>query len=521
MKKHIITLLLVLMLPLLTIKANAAEEEVLRIGTDAAYAPFSWTQSDASNGAIPIEGTNQYANGYDIQVAKAIAEQLGKKPLVVKTSFTGLIPALTSGKVDLIIAGMSPTEERRLQIDFSETYYRSAPVLVVRSDSSYAQAKQLSHFSGAAITSQQGTYLYDLIPQIEGAKQQTAMGDFTQIRQALLSGLIDAYVTDRPDGIAAEAASPEFKMIIPEDGFEVSASDVDLAIGIKKGNDKLKATVNQVLASTLKDQQALMDQVVPWQPLVEADSDNQPHFIQQMGEILRDNWQTLLSGTAMTLLIAITSTIIGTSIGYGIGAFRTAPKAHHPLLAILQGLLGRLITIYVEVFRGTPMIVQSMVIYYGTAQAFGINLNRTWAAIFIVAVNTGAYMSETIRGAILAIDKGQFEAATALGFTHGQTMTKIVLPQVFRYTLPAIGNEFVLNIKDTSVLNVISVVELYFSGNTVATQTYQYFQTFTLIAIIYFILTYTVTRLLRRLEQRLDTDDYTGGMTVSIGGTHD
>ena len=119
------------------------------------------------------------------------------------------------------------------------------------------------------------------------------------------------------------------------------------------------------------------------------------------------------------------------------------------------------------------MIVQSMVIYYGSAQAFGISIDRTIAAIFIVSINTGAYMSEIVRGGIFAVDKGQFEAATALGMTHGQTMRKIVLPQVIRNILPATGNEFVINIKDTSVLNVISVVELYFSGNTIATQTYK------------------------------------------------
>ena len=174
---------------------------------------------------------------------------------------------------------------------------------------------------------------------------------------------------------------------------------------------------------------------------------------------------------------------------------------------------GWLLSVYIEIFRGTPMIVQAMVIYYGTAQAFGISIDRTIAAIFIVSINTGAYMSEIVRGGIFAVDKGQFEAATALGFTHGQTMRKIVLPQVVRNILPATGNEFVINIKDTSVLNVISVVELYFSGNTVATQTYQYFQTFTIIAIIYFVLTFTVTRILRFIERRFDADTYTTGVT--------
>ena len=120
-------------------------------------------------------------------------------------------------------------------------------------------------------------------------------------------------------------------------------------------------------------------------------------------------------------------------------------------------------------------------------------------------------MSEIVRGGILAVDPGQFEAATALGMTHGQTMRKVVLPQVVRNILPATGNEFVINIKDTSVLNVISVVELYFTGNTVATQNYQCFPTFTIIAVIYFVLTFTITRILRYIERRLDSDTYTTG----------
>lgn len=230
-----------------------------------------------------------------------------------------------------------------------------------------------------------------------------------------------------------------------------------------------------------------------------------------MSTIIAKNWPQFLRGTGITLLISIIGTVVGTFIGLMIGVYRTAPKAANKFVALLQKLFGWVLNVYIEVFRGTPMIVQSMVIYYGTAQAFGVNIDRTLAAVFIVSINTGAYMSEIVRGGIFAVDKGQFEAATALGFTHGQTMRKIVLPQVIRNILPATGNEFVINIKDTSVLNVISVVELYFAGNTVASQTYQYFQTFFVIAAIYFVLTFTVTRILRYVERRLDQDTYTQG----------
>lgn len=150
------------------------------------------------------------------------------------------------------------------------------------------------------------------------------------------------------------------------------------------------------------------------------------------------------------------------------------------------------------------MIVQAMVIYYGSAAAFGIDIDRVLAGLFIVSINTGAYMSEIVRGGIISIDKGQFEAAEAIGMNHFQTMTNVVLPQVIRNILPATGNEFVINIKDTSVLNVISVSELYFQTKTISGNNFRYFESFFITCIIYFIMTFTVTRILRAIEKKLD-----------------
>lgn len=491
---------------------SAQADEYLRIGMEAAYAPFNWTQDDDSNGAVKIDGTNQYANGYDVQIAKKIAKDLGKEPLVVKTKWEGLVPALTSGKIDMIIAGMSPTAERKQEIAFSNSYYTSEPVLLVKKDSAYADAKSLNDFNGAKITSQQGVYLYNLISQIPGAKQETAMGDFSQMRQALEAGVIDAYVSERPEALTAEAANPKFKMVQLEDGFKTNEEDTSIAIGLRKDDDRITQINASIQTISSEEQTALMDRMIQEQPAESTTTEeNNSNFFGQVAKILSENWQQLLRGAGITLLISIIGTIVGLVIGLAIGVFRTSPQSENKFLFALQKFVGWLLNIYIEVFRGTPMIVQAMVIYYGTAQAFGINLDRTLAAIFIVSINTGAYMTEIVRGGILAVDKGQFEAATAIGMTHNQTMRKVVLPQVVRNILPATGNEFVINIKDTSVLNVISVVELYFSGNTVATQTYQYFQTFTIIAVIYFVLTFTVTRILRFVEKRMDMDTYTTG----------
>lgn len=220
--------------------------------------------------------------------------------------------------------------------------------------------------------------------------------------------------------------------------------------------------------------------------------------------IVSEYWSMFLRGAGITLLISIIGTIIGSLIGLLIGVIRTVPMPERGTKRILLKVANGVLASYIEFFRGTPMIVQAMVIFYGTALAFGIHMDRSFAAIFIVSINTGAYMAEIVRGGIISVDRGQFEAAHAIGMNHLQTMTNVVLPQAIRNILPATGNEFVINIKDTSVLNVISVTELYFQTKSVAGNNFRYFEAFFVACIIYFIMTFTVTRILRYLERRMD-----------------
>lgn len=221
-------------------------------------------------------------------------------------------------------------------------------------------------------------------------------------------------------------------------------------------------------------------------------------------KIITDNWPMFVRGAGVTLYISIIGTILGFIIGLLVGVVRTIPMAERGIKRISLKVTNTLLSVYIEIFRGTPMIVQAMVIYYGSAQAFGIDMNRLTAALFIVSVNTGAYMSEIVRGGIVSIDKGQFEAAHAIGMNHIQTMKNVILPQVIRNILPATGNEFVINIKDTSVLNVISVTELYFQTKSISGNNFRYFETFFIASVIYFVMTFTVTRILRGIEKKID-----------------
>jgi len=228
--------------------------------------------------------------------------------------------------------------------------------------------------------------------------------------------------------------------------------------------------------------------------------------------IFQKNVAGFLTGALVTMEIALLSTILGSIIGLLIGVVKTIPvkKTDFFVKRILFKIINTLLTIYIEVFRGTPMMVQAVVIFYGTATLFDIHMSYMFAGIFIVSINTGAYMSEIVRGGINSIDRGQFEAAHAIGMSHFQTMFNIILPQTIRNILPATGNEFVVNIKDSSVLNVIGISELFFKTRGIYGRNFLFFETALIACAIYLVLTLTTTRILRFVEKKLrGSDTYT------------
>ena len=227
-------------------------------------------------------------------------------------------------------------------------------------------------------------------------------------------------------------------------------------------------------------------------------------FFTDVLNIVTEHYEYLLRGVGYTMLIAIIGTLAGLLIGLATGVLRTCPISKNPVVRILQQIANGIISVYVEVFRGTPMMVQAMVIYWGYAFASGgEQLPLIPSGILIVSINTGAYMAEIVRGGIISIDKGQFEGAAAVGMTHWQSMRHVIIPQVLRNILPSVANEFVINIKDTSVLNVIGVTELYYFAGIIKRQSFQTFQTYFVICVIYFVLTFSVTRILRLIEKKM------------------
>ncbi len=218
---------------------------------------------------------------------------------------------------------------------------------------------------------------------------------------------------------------------------------------------------------------------------------------------------SFLRGAWYSIVIALVGTFIGCVIGLIVGIIKTIPVSRKDPLAkrVILNIIKAVLGAYVEVFRGTPMMAQAMMIYYGASALFGFNMSMWFAAFFIVSINTGAYMAETVRGGIISIDPGQTEGAKAIGMTHFQTMTSVIMPQALRNIMPQIGNNLIINIKDTCVLSTIGVVELFYATKSVAGALYTYFEAFSIAMVIYFAMTFACSRLLRLLENKMDGPD--------------
>lgn len=228
-------------------------------------------------------------------------------------------------------------------------------------------------------------------------------------------------------------------------------------------------------------------------------------FWDWVGFLIEEYGLILLKGCGWTILLAVAGTLVGCILGFLCGFIQTIEviSTDSYFKKITVWLLKVISTVYVEVFRGTPMMVQAMVIFYGLPM-LGITIDAIPCGFLVVSINTGAYMAESVRGGIDSVDVGQVEAGKAIGLKHFGIMRYIVMPQALRNIMPQVGNQLVINIKDTSVLNVISVSELFFAGKTAASVYYKYFESFFIVAAIYLIMTIVVSKIIRKVEKKMD-----------------
>ena len=269
-----VALCLVLVFSLTACGGDDEQDNVLTVAMECGYAPYNWTQSTDANGAVQIADSSDYAYGYDVMMAKKIAEELGMELEIVKSDWESLIPAVQSGAVDCLIAGQSITSERLEEVDFTLPYYYASIVTLTTKDSPYASAQGVADLAGGTCTSQLNTVWYNVcLPQIPEANILTAQESAPAMLVALDAGTVDYVVTDMPTAMAACAAYDDFVLLDftnSEDNFEVSEEEINIGISLKKGNTELTEAINSVLEKmTVEDFEQMMQEAIAVQPLTQ------------------------------------------------------------------------------------------------------------------------------------------------------------------------------------------------------------------------------------------------------------
>ena len=255
-------------------ESSSASDNILSVAMECGYAPYNWTQPTDANGAVPIADSNDFANGYDVMMAKYIAEELGMDLEIVKLDWDSLVPAVQSGTVDCVIAGQSITSARLQMVDFSDPYYYASIVCLVKNDSPYVNAKGVADLAGATCTSQMNTVWCDVcLPQLPDANIITAQDSATAMLVALNADRVDLICTDMPTATAATVAYPDMVLLDfsgSDDDFQVSQEEINIGISIRKGNTELKDKINAALSKlTVDDYNAMMNEAISVQPLAQ------------------------------------------------------------------------------------------------------------------------------------------------------------------------------------------------------------------------------------------------------------
>ncbi|MDR2748838.1 MAG: ABC transporter substrate-binding protein/permease [Bifidobacteriaceae bacterium] len=477
------------------------------VGMECNYEPFNWQSGIETPSAVKI-GSAGYCDGYDVQIAKLIAADLHKELVIKKIEWDGLQPALQSGVIDAIIAGMTDTPERENGIDFTTPYYSSDMVMIVKANSPQENFTTIEQFSKSRVIGQKNTIYDEVIDQIKGVKHITPKDTYPLLVYSLQNDDADGITAELPVAKGIVESNPDLKIVSFEKGKGFDA-DTSVSIGLKKGTrgTQFFADVQNALNNIPQDKrEQLMLNAVNKNSTEESSNKPPDNFFASALWILQNNWSLFLYGTEITILLAILGTVFGFLIGLALGLGNAAKiKPHNSILKkSLKYIMHGAIKAYVFVFRGTPMMIQAIFMFYILRPV--IHWEPLTAGIVVISINTGAYMSEIIRSGIQSVDIGQTEAAQSLGMTSNQQLYHIILPQAIRNSFPSIGNQFVVNIKDSCVLNVIGVIELYFQSTSISGSIMLFAQTFLITCIIYLVLTFLAQFLLNTIEKKISLD---------------
>lgn len=455
----------------------------LKVGTAADNPPKEFIRMN--NGKEEIVG-------FDIDVAKRIAKELGVELEITNMKFDGLIPSIQTKEFDMALAGFNPTPERKEMVGFSDTYH-NLPFVILTTKEKAENFKSIDSLNGKEIAAQKGstqeTILNDYLPNAK----PVALGKLPEVIAEINAGTVDAgvvgWLTARNYlDVYPNLAVADVKIDVPE---EKTAQ----VIAFPKESQALIQRVNEIIAEMKND--GSMEQLLEKNIQLANTTDEQvstPNMLKIYGPIF-------LKGAATTLFVALICVFFGTLLGIFVALLRISANK------LLKGLA----LVYIQVLRGTPALLQVFIFYFGLSSLvhipsiyiWDVNIARLIPGCIALSINSSAYVAEIIRSGINAVDKGQMEAGYSLGLNKKITMKEIILPQAIRNILPALGNEFISMIKETSLLSVIAVSELMFVADTVKAATYRTMESLFIAAIIYFCMTCIVSIAIYYFEKKM------------------
>ncbi|HHA6692414.1 TPA: ABC transporter permease subunit [Staphylococcus aureus] len=447
------------------------ERGELRVGLSADYAPMEFEHT--------VNGKTEYA-GVDIDLAKKIAKDNNLKLKIVNMSFDSLLGALKTGKIDIIISGMTSTPERKKQVDFSDSYMMTKNIMLVKKDK-VNEYKDIKDFNNKKVGAQKGTEQEKIAQtEIENASI-TSLSRLPDVILALKSGKVEGAVVEKPVAEAYLKQNPKLGI----SNVKFNEEEKDTVIAVPKDSPKLLSQINKTIKE-VKDK-GLIDKYMT--NAANAMNDDSG-FISKYGSFF-------LKGIKITILISL----IGVALGSILGAFVALMK-----LSKIK-IISWIASIYIEILRGTPMLVQVFIVFFGITAALGLDISALVCGTIALVINSSAYIAEIIRAGINAVDKGQMEAARSLGLNYRQTMKSVIMPQAIKNILPALGNEFVTLIKESSIVSTIGVGEIMFNAQVVQGISFDPFTPLIVAAALYFVLTFVLTLIMNMIEGRLNASD--------------
>ena len=481
---------LVTLLPLCFVhRANAAETDPvydkikangqLVVGLSADYAPYEFHAT--------IDGKDQIV-GFDISIAQKIADDLGVELKIEELGFDALLGALKTGKIDVVISGMAATDERKKEVNFSNTYMKVQQKVIVRAEDADT-FQSTADFDGVSVGAQKQTTQEELAKTELIGSSVTSLQKVPDLITNLTSGKIDAIVMEGP--VADAYVMSNDQLAIAENvTFENGTKETAVAISKEAPIllEKVNASIDTIVNNDLLTQYQAEANALMFGDEEDAETADQGFFAKYL--------PFYISGTGYTIFLAFVGVLFG-SIGGSLLAFMKLSKTR---------ILKIIAAVYIEYVRGTPLLVQIFIVYFGTG-VLGLDLSKVTAGCIALALNSAAYVAEIIRAGINAVNKGQLEAARSLGMNHIQAMRYIIFPQAIKNILPALGNEFVTVIKESSVVSVIGVSELIFQTGVVQGASFKPFLPYVIVSLIYFVLTFALSRLLGVAERRMKTSD--------------